>query len=158
VQAVQMTAMRHPLALLPGRWQRIPLDHRYLLVDLGQDPRGQQPSQARAENDRVIRGLAHPRSLPSRYAPCGARLSAGVSNLSRFEPPAQLGACCSDNRDPDEDPPTSQMGVVCVSLGGSLRSAVRKTRPIHSPQTRDYPVLVTSSEDQATCNQTPTPC
>ena len=26
------------------------------------------------------------------------------------------------------------------------------------PQTREYPVLVTSSEDQATCNQTPTPC
>ena len=98
VQAMQMTAMRHPLALLPGWWQRIPLDHRYLLVHLGQDPRGQQPGQARAENDRVIRGLAHPRSLPSRYAPCGARLPEGVSNLSSFEPPAQLGACCSDNR------------------------------------------------------------
>ena len=65
VQAMQMTAMRHPLALLPGWWQRIPLDHRYLLVDLGQDPPGQQPGQARAENDRVIRGLAHPRSLPA---------------------------------------------------------------------------------------------
>ena len=30
--------------------------------------------------------------------------------------------------------------------------------PDHPPQTHEYPVLVTSSEDQATCNQTPTPC
>src|ERR1035438_263407 len=98
VQAMQMTAVRHPLALLPDWRQCIPLDHRYLLVELRQNPRGQQPGQARAENDRVIRGLAHPKSLLSRQAPCGARLLEGASNLSSFEPPAQLGACCSDNR------------------------------------------------------------
>src|SRR5580700_2868912 len=68
VQAMQMTAVRHPLALLPGWWQRIPLDHRYLLAELRQNPRGQQPGQARAENDRVITDRAHPRSLLSRHA------------------------------------------------------------------------------------------
>jgi hypothetical protein len=41
-----------------------------------------------------------------------------------------------------KDPVASQMRVLCVSLGGSLRSAVRMTRPIYSPQTREYPVLV----------------
>src|SRR5271170_697182 len=94
VQAMQMTAVRHSLAMLPGWWQCIPLDNRYLLVELRQNPRGQQPGQARAENDRVIRGLPHPKSLLSRPARCGARLSEGASNLPSSEPPAQLGGCC----------------------------------------------------------------
>ena len=41
VQAMQMTAVRHPLALLPGWWQCIPLDNRYLRAELRQNPRGQ---------------------------------------------------------------------------------------------------------------------
>jgi hypothetical protein len=69
---MQMTAVRHSLALLPGSWQCIPLGNRYLLAELRQNPRGQQPGQARAENDRVIRGLVHPKSLLSRQAPCAA--------------------------------------------------------------------------------------
>src|ERR1700683_1740288 len=65
VQAMQMPAVRYSLALLPGWWQCIPLDHRYLRAELGQNPRGQQPGQARAAHDRVITGLAHPKSLPA---------------------------------------------------------------------------------------------
>src|SRR5580693_277374 len=59
VQAMQMTAMRHPLALLPGWWQRIPLDHRYLLAELRQNPRGQQPGpSSRRERSRDHRSRA----------------------------------------------------------------------------------------------------
>src|SRR5580704_5409500 len=64
VQAMQMTAVRHPLALLPCWWQRIPLDHRYLLAELRQNPRGQQPGKTRAENDHVIIALVHRQITP----------------------------------------------------------------------------------------------
>ena len=93
VQAMQMTAVRHPLAVLPGWWQRIPLNNRYLLEELRQNSRGQQPGQARAENDRVITGPGHPESLLSQPAPCGVRLLECASNVPSSEPAAPLHAC-----------------------------------------------------------------
>src|SRR5580693_6256754 len=63
VQAMQMTAVRHPLAMLPGWWQRIALDNRYLPAELRQNPCGQQTGHAGAENDCVITGSGHTESL-----------------------------------------------------------------------------------------------
>src|SRR5579862_3889651 len=88
-----MTAVRHPLAMLPGWWQRIPLDNRHLPAELRQNPCGQQTGHARAENDRVITGSGHTESLLSRQAPCRVRLLECASNVPSPEPAAPLHAC-----------------------------------------------------------------
>src|SRR5579859_2097605 len=93
VQAMQMTAVRHPLAMLPGWWQRVPLDNRYLLAELRQNSCGQQTGHARAENDRVITGPGHTESLLSRPAPRGVPLLECASNVPSSEPAAPLRAC-----------------------------------------------------------------
>jgi hypothetical protein len=97
MQAMHMTAVRHALALLPGWWQRIPLDNRYLLAELRQNPRGQQHGKTRAENDHVITALVHRQITPwpassVRRPPVRMRIQS-----AQLRTPAQLGACCSDN-------------------------------------------------------------
>jgi hypothetical protein len=46
---------------------------------------------------------------------------------------------------------------MCVSLGGSLRPAVRMADDITRRKPVNTPVVVTSNQDQATCNRTLTP-
>jgi hypothetical protein len=57
-----------------------------------------------------------------------------------------------------EGPPTSQNESSVRVTGREPEARGANDTPGHLPQTREYPVLVTSSEDQAICNQTPTPC
>ncbi len=57
-----------------------------------------------------------------------------------------------------KDQPKSQNKSSVRVTGRELEARGANDTPDHPPQTREYPVLVTSSEDQATCNQTPTPC
>jgi len=57
-----------------------------------------------------------------------------------------------------KDPPASHNKSSVRVTGREPEARGANDTPDHPPQTREYPVLVTSSEDQATCNQTPTPC
>ena len=53
--------------------------------------------------EKLCQQCRSPRGKPLRRA----RLLEDASNLSSFEPPAQLGACCSDNRETRQRPGSS---------------------------------------------------
>ena len=74
--------------------------------------------------------------------------------------PIRVGVCWRPQRKrwSLKDPPASRNKSSVRVTGRKPEARGANDTPDHPPQTREYPVLVTSSQDQATCNQTPTPC
>src|SRR5689334_12102318 len=91
--------------------------------------------------------------------------SAGQDAGSRFDRkipsgPVRVRVCWRPRRKrwSVKDPPASGNKSSVRVTGREPEARGANDTPDHPPQTRECPVLVTSSEDQAICNQTPTPC
>jgi hypothetical protein len=55
LHAVDLAILRHGPALLgDAKGQRVAIEHRHALVEVRQDPRGQQPGHARSDDQRVL--------------------------------------------------------------------------------------------------------